>query len=139
MIEPLSTIHEPRPWNVILLVSGLFLLGVALMLLNGCVSGVRPGTPAGNAQVVYQAESDYAAALAAAVAYRNLPRCGGVGPLCHEDKVVIQLQTSDAVASAAIKTAQSAVRAGVTSPSTINAAVNAVQAFFALTATLKVK
>ena len=74
-----------------------------------------------------------------AVAYRQLPICGTGPVLCHEDKVVRDLQASDAAASAALKTAQSAVQSGVATPSTINSAVNAVQAFLALTATLKVK
>lgn len=107
--------------------------------LVGCVAGVRPGTAAGDAQVVYQAESDYAAALQIAVAYRQLPRCGGAAPVCHDDKVVGQLQVGARAASDALHTAQSAVQHGVASPAAINDAINTVQAFTALAATLKVK
>ena len=107
--------------------------------LVGCVAGVRPGTAAGNAQLVYQAESDYAVALQIAVAYRELPRCGGAAPVCHDDKVVGRLQVAARAASAALHTAQSAVQNGVASPAAINDAVNTVQAFTALAATLKVK
>ena len=107
--------------------------------LCGCVAGVRPGTAAGNAQLVYQAESDYAVALQIAVAYRELPLCGAGVALCHDDKVVAQLQVGARAASDALHTAQSAVQNGVASPAAINDAVNTVQAFTALAATLKVK
>ena len=107
--------------------------------LVGCVAGVRPGTAAGDAQLVYQAESDYAVALQIAVAYRELPLCGAGVALCHDDKVVAQLQVGARAASDALHTAQSAVQNGVASPAAINDAVNTVQAFTALAATLKVK
>jgi hypothetical protein len=139
MIEPRETV---TPSNVVRWVGYscvLWVLITSMLLLSGCVAGVKPGTAAGNAQVVYQAESDYSAALAVAVAYRNLPVCGTGPVLCHEDKVVRDLQASDAAASAALKTAQSAVQSGAAAPSTINSAVSAVQAFSALAATLKVK
>ena len=107
--------------------------------LVGCVAGVRPGTAAGDAQLVYQAESDYAVALQIAVAYRELPLCGAGVALCHDDKVVAQLQVGARAASDALHTAQSAVQNGVASPAAINDAVNTVQAFTALAATLTVK
>jgi len=107
--------------------------------LCGCVAGIQPGTAAGNAQLVYQAESDYAVALQTAVAYRDLPSCGAGVALCHDDAVLAELQSGDQAASAALKAAQSAVQNGVADATTINDAVNAVQAFSALAATLKVK
>ena len=107
--------------------------------LVGCVAGVRPGTAAGDAQLVYQAESDYAVALQAAVAYRGLPPCGAGVALCYDDEVLAELQSDDKAASAALRAAQSAVQNGVADATTINDAVNAVQAFAALSATLKVK
>jgi hypothetical protein len=109
------------------------------LALCGCVAGIRPGTTAGDAQLVYEAEGNYAAALQIAVVYRDLPVCGTGVAICHDDAVVAKLQAGDAAASAALKTAQSAVQSGVATPSTINDAVNAVQAFSALVATLKVK
>lgn len=115
---------------------------LALMLasaLCGCVAGIHPGTATGDAQLVYQAESDYAVALQIAVAYRGLPRCGTGASLCHDDQVLIDLQADAKAASAALKAAQSAVQNGVANATTINDAVNAVQAFSALAATLKVK
>ena len=137
MIEDMQPVRRSNVGSVVLLVVVLMILAATLMALGGCVAGVRAGTTAGNAQLVYQAESDYAVALQTAVAYRQLPRCGT--GLCHSDAVVLELQTADAAASRALKTAQYAVQHGVASPGTITEAINTVQAFIALAATVKVK
>ena len=107
--------------------------------LSGCVAGVHPGTPQGDAQTVYQAESNYAVALQAAVAYRGLPRCGAGVVICHDDATVIRLQYAARAASEALHTAQSAVQHGLVSAAVETDAVNTVRAFAALAATLKVK
>ena len=107
--------------------------------LSGCVAGVHPGTPQGDAQTVYQAESNYAVALQAAVAYRGLPRCGAGVVICHDDATVIRLQYAARAASEALHTAQSAVQHGLVSAAVVTDAVNTVRAFAALAATLKVK
>jgi hypothetical protein len=115
-------------------------LGLMLVAaLSGCVAGVHPGTPQGDAQTVYQAESDYAVALQAAVAYRGLPSCGAGIVICRDDATVAHLQYTARAASDALNTAQSAVQHGVVSVSVVTDAVNTVQAFTALAANLKVK
>lgn len=116
----------------------VILIGI-VVALTGCVAGVKPGTTAGNAQVVYQAESDYEVALQIAVAYRDLPACGSGPVICRDNAVLEKVQAANAAAWSSLLTAQRAVRAGATDPATINQAADAVRAFFALASTLKVK
>ena len=83
-----------------------FFLALACVIIAGCA--VTPHTPQ---QTVYQIESEYQVVLAAAVAYKHLPACGGSAPLiCADPAVVAKLQQADTTASAAIFAAQAAVR-----------------------------
>lgn len=90
-------------------------LALCLMLLltacapSGCSPGLQPETPA---QTVYAAKAAYAAALVAAVEYRNLPRClpNFSQPLCHDPVVLGQVQLADQVAHAALEGAERTVR-----------------------------
>lgn len=108
----------------------------ALVLLAGCASA--PQSPA---QAVYQVQGQYAAALAAAVAYRELPTCvPGGPPLCSSPPIVAKLQAADNVAYAALSAAQGIVRApgaGASIPGAIAAAREAIGALSAIVATLK--
>lgn len=84
-----------------------FILPFVLLLLAGCATGTTP------AQKVYQAQSNYNAGLAVAVAYKNLPECGpNVSPVCSKPEVVKTLQDADSVAYPALESAQKAVRTG---------------------------
>lgn len=79
---------------------------IPMLFLMACTT---PETPA---QAVFLAQSDYAVALRAEVAYSNLPRCSAnkLVKLCSEVSVIKKLQKADNVAWAAIKQAQIAVR-----------------------------
>lgn len=81
------------------------LLVLSFLVLASCASM----TPK---QTVFQLESEYQLALTAAVAYKNLPKCGTAGaPLvCSDAVVVAKLQQADSVAGPAIFAAQAAVR-----------------------------
>jgi hypothetical protein len=95
--------------------------------------------PTSPAQAVFQIESNYAAALAVAVTYKNLPPCPGT-VLCSDAQVVVRLQKADDAASALLQGAQTTVRSGASgSDLAIKAAEQAVGALTSITQTLKVK
>lgn len=116
-----------------------FLLAIPLMLLAACT---QPESPA---QAVYLAQSNYAAALRAELAYSSLPRCGKpTSPkLCSDVDVIRKVQKADDVAWAAIGEAQDAVRTpgfGNNKITTIVAtATSLTDAFVEITNTLGVK
>lgn len=135
--------HDSTVWTG---VGRVLMMGIALVLvltllgiLAACVTGVQPGTPAGNAQTVYQAEADYEVALEAAVAYRNLPACSTGAAVCSDPSVVAKLQVVGHTADDALLAAQDAVSKGVANQQTISQAVTAVQGFLTLASSLKVK
>ena len=107
------------------------LIGFVLMTLAGCAT--TPKTPQ---QAVYQLESEYQVALAAAVAYKSLPACGPGAPLvCSDAGVVAKLKQADVTASTAIFAAQTAVRDPTFDKSKTDAVmVAATQALNVLTA-----
>lgn len=112
---------------------------IAVLLLAACASA--PQTPA---QSVYAVQGSYAAALQAAVAYKQLPSCAqpAAPKLCSDAAVVKKLQAADDAAYAALTAAQNIVRtpgAGLNIQTAIVAAQNAVQAMTAITASLGVK
>lgn len=76
------------------------------MLIMACTTPQKPS------QAVYAAQSSYAGALRAEIAYSNLPRCFGsnVPKLCSEVTIIKKLQKADDLAWSAIKEAQVAVR-----------------------------
>lgn len=91
-------------------ISAVFLL--AALALQGCatVSSQPDATPA---QRVYALEGDYAAALAVAVAYTQLPSCATGAKLCSAVVVKAKLQALDGAAWASLATAEDAVRKNV--------------------------
>jgi hypothetical protein len=119
-----------------------FLMAAMLVAtLSGFGCSTTPTTPA---QSVYQVQGTYAAALQVAVTYKQLPSCAQPGHpvLCAQPAVVQKLQKADDVAYAALTAAQNTVRtpgAGVNVQTALVAAQQAVNAFAAITATIKVK
>lgn len=116
------------------------LLLTSLLALSLTACAVTPSSPA---QTVYLAKTQYSAALSVAVAYKNLPGCGGTEKLCAKPEVVAQLQKADQVAYPALDAAEDAVRTPGFGENIINSAViaakAAVEAFKSITNTLKVK
>lgn len=116
----------------------IFIAGIVLAVLAACTT--TPTTPA---QTIYQVESNYAAALTVAVAYKNLPPCGQAAAplLCSRADVVRKLQLADEVAYPALQAAQNTARspgAGANAQTAVLAAQQAVAALTAITATLEV-
>ncbi len=81
------------------------ILALSLLALTAC-STLTPK------QNVFQLESEYQVALAAANAYADLPKCGTAdAPLvCSDAMVVAKLKQADAVVGPAIFAAQATVR-----------------------------
>ncbi len=98
--------------------------------------------PNSAAQDVYAAESTYAVALRAELAYSSLPRCPAA-KLCSDVSVIKKIRSSDDIAWKSIQDAQTAVRVPgfghdyiVT---TVASATALTKAFSDITAQLKVK
>lgn len=116
----------------------------ALILVAGlCLASCATlgGSPSVQAQrTVYQAESDFAAALPIALAYENLPACSSAqGFPCSDPAMVSKVTASAKAARASLATAEAAVRANSNLSALETAATQAegdVQAFAALAATL---
>lgn len=122
----------------------IFLAAVMAVLfaLGGCASGLSAG--GSPAQILFQAKSDYAGALTAAVAYKRLPPCSAAGRvICSDPTMVAQLQKADTVAATALDAAESVMRApgfGVNVlDSAVAAATAALQAFLTVVSALGVK
>lgn len=124
------------------------LLLALLPALAGCgakVAGTAlPPAPQSPAQAVYEATGAYAGALAAAVAYRQLPACGAVGApvVCADPAVVAKLRAADTVAEATLHAAQVTVTTGASAgvqAEAVAAAQGAVASLTVLTTTLGVK
>lgn len=114
-----------------------FIATVTLVFaLAACV--VAPKTPA---QSVYAIESNYAAALTLAVAYKRLPLCSETTTMpCSDIVVVRKLQRADTTAITFLEGAQTAVRSNSSnSQIAIDMAASAVAALTQLTSTLGVK
>jgi len=111
-----------------------YVLGFLLLAVVGCTT---PQTPQ---QSVFQAKAGYATALTAAVAYKRLPLCPAPAP-CSDKEVVGQLQRADLVAATALDAAEAVVRSKGFGQDTVASAVTAAQAalnaFVAITSTLK--
>jgi len=95
---------------------------ICALALSACAT-----TPQARQRGVYAIESDYRAALAAAVAYRRLPPCGGVVRICASGNILAQFRDANHKALAALKAAESAVRAAPDQPSTQQLIVQASQ------------
>jgi Xaa-Pro aminopeptidase len=80
-------------------------------------------------QTVYDAELAYGAALGALVAYEHLPDCLANGPkLCKDPQIVQQANAAQAVALAALQTAEALARDPKAPQATIQAAIAQEQA-----------
>lgn len=111
-------------------------LACAALALGGCV------TTQTAPQRAYQVEADYTAALAAAVAYRDLPTCGSGSVLCHDPAVTAKLVVLNRTAAAALATYRDAVLTGQGPAMVATLALDAqanVAAFSEAIASLKVK
>ena len=109
-----------------------FLAFALFTFVAGCASA--PQTPA---QAVFTAKQDYAVALTAAVAYKNLPKCPTVAKVCSNPAIISQLQKADDAASALLDGAEVTVRTGGSNTQmAITAATQAVAAFTSITKTL---
>ena len=111
---------------------------MALTVVGGCASA--PQSPA---QVIFAAKSNYAVALAVAVAYKKLPTCAPTAPpLCSKPDMIATLQKVDTASSALLDAAENTVRlqgAGANAQTAIKAAEQAVSAFATITAALAVR
>jgi hypothetical protein len=106
----------------------------AALTLAACSSIPDP------AQSLYAAESAYEAGLTIAVAYRQLPTCGGSAVLCHDPAVVAKLVTMDDAAKSALAGAQVAVEQHTNDADQLVAvAVSLATAYQSYTLGLKVK
>jgi hypothetical protein len=107
---------------------------LAAVALSGCA--LMPKTPQ---QGVYELGATYATALKVAVAYEQLPACGGSTVVCSDPGVLAKIRAADASAYAAYTAAEQAAQAGGADTSTLlTSATVAVQAFAALANSLKV-
>ena len=114
---------------------------VVIAALNLCSCTTLSGTPTVQAQrTVYQAESDFAAALPVAIAYENLAPCSAAhGFPCSDPSTVARVTAAARAARASLATAEAAVRSGTNEQALVVAATQAendVAAFAALAATL---
>ena len=117
------------------------LFGIAIascLSFSGCAS-----SPQNAEQTVFAAQASYTAAVAVAVAYKNLPTCGPVAPkLCSDLSVVKKLQDADNLAAPTLQAAQNIVRqpdAGLNVQTAVTMATQAVAILSSLTSTLTVK
>ena len=113
----------------------LILCAGAALCLSGCAT--LTGSPSVAAQRgVYNAESDFAAALPVAVAYESLPACSSTQAFpCASPSAVAKITAAARAARASLSTAQAAVRAGSNSEALTAAALQAesdVSAFVTL-------
>lgn len=100
---------------------------VLLVLLSGCSMTPAPGriTPATG---LYATEGSYAAVLALAVAYRDLPVCRAAGQIaCHDPAVVLRIRAANIKAYAVMRGAETLLAAHG-SPGAVAAAVTAADA-----------
>ena len=120
-----------------------FRLWIALLALTVLTGFGCATTPQSAQQSVYSAKSNYAVALAVAVAYKKLPVCAPAAPpLCSKPDIVATLQKVDTASSALLNAAENTVRtqgAGANAQTAIKAAEQAVSAFATITAALAVK
>ena len=111
--------------------------------ISGCatVNSVAAGLTSTQAQQdMYLVESDYAAALRIAVAYRNLPACQTGMKICADATVLADLRSVNAAADSVLFNSEAIVRSNSTSAELANAVTAAKSAVAELTAlTSKVK
>jgi hypothetical protein len=110
----------------------------AAIALSGCAGGFSAAPSAGSQQMVYSAESDFAAALRVAVAYEALPTCSATQKFpCSDPSAVTKLTAAARAARASLTTAEAAVRSSTNAAALTTAAIQAqsdVAAFKALAA-----
>jgi divalent metal cation (Fe/Co/Zn/Cd) transporter len=113
----------------------------ALILVAGAALGLSACATTGSPTVaaqrgVYNAESDFAAALPVAVAYENLPACSATQKFpCSDPSAVVKITAAAKAARASLSTAEAAVRSNSNSSALTTAALQAqgdVAAFVAL-------
>ena len=82
-----------------------------ILLLSALALSACGGDSVRQAQSsVYAVEAAYNTALAAAVAYTNLPPCPANEPVCYDVKIGAQVQAARKVASASLDEAERVVR-----------------------------
>lgn len=117
--------------RILIVAAGLALASCATLSGSPSVSAKR---------TVYQAESDFAAALPVAVAYESLPSCSASQAFpCADPATVAKVTAAARAARASLSTAEAAVRSGSDATALATAATQAssdVEAFAALAATL---
>lgn len=103
----------------------LILVAGAALSLSACAS--LNGAPTASLQRgVYNAESDFAAALPVAVAYEALPTCSATQPFpCSDPKAVAKITAAARAARASLATAEAAVRSNSNGAALSNAALQA--------------
>lgn len=111
------------------------LKGLLLAVGLTAACSTLPRTPA---QIVYAIKSEYAADLAVAAAYHDLPNCPAK-LLCKDPTTMVQIQAAALAANTTLKVAEDAVRGGGSSASAVKTAGDAVLSLSAITAALKVK
>lgn len=111
------------------------LKGLLLAVGLTAACSTLPRTPA---QTVYAIKSEFAADLALAAAYHDLPNCPAL-PLCKDPTTMVRIQAAALAANATLKVAEDAVRGGGSGASAVKTAGDAVLSLSAITAALKVK
>lgn len=112
------------------------LKGLLLAVGLTAACSTLPRTPA---QIVYAIKSEYAADLAIAAAYHDLPTCPSAPMLCKDPTTMVRIQAAALAANATLKVAEDAVRGGGSNASAVKIAGDAVLSLSAITAALKVK
>jgi hypothetical protein len=112
-------------------IAWLRVLAIGCAVALASCADLQPPRPAGAQQAVYALESEYAAALQAAVAYKRLPTCDGTVRACSKPEVVDRLRSADLLAWGALTTAEAVVRAGQPSDLAVAEARKEVSAFSA--------
>lgn len=110
-----------------------YLALLAVAWLTAC-SSTTTSTPS-PANQVFALKTGYAAALTAAVAYKNLPACAAtVTTLCSEPGVVADMRHLGDKANAALNAAEASVRSGGNDLSALASAATAIAALQGITA-----
>lgn len=102
----------------------LFLVA-ATIALSGCAGGFSAAPTTGSQQMVYSAETDFAAALRVAVAYEALPPCPAAGTVCADPATVTKITAAAKAARASLTTAEAAVRSSTNAEALTTAALQA--------------
>jgi hypothetical protein len=104
----------------------VLVLFAIMAALSGCAGGFSSAPSAGSQQMVYSAESDFSAALRAAVAYEALPTCSATQKFpCADPAMVVKITAAAKAARASLSTAEAAVRSSTNASALTTAAIQA--------------